>query len=414
MFNRPKTSKLKRTLRPLTAVLMVAFLALLLPAQAHAAKYASIILDAATGKVLYERNADTRIYPASLTKMMTLYMLFSAIEDGKTTLNTRMKVSARAAGQPPSKIGLRKGETIRVDDAIRILVIKSANDVATVVAEHLGRTESEFARAMTAKARELGMTRTTFRNASGLPNNGQMSTARDIANLSIALRRDFPQYYKYFALTKTTFAGQTIQTHNRVLKSYDGADGLKTGYIRASGFNLATSAERNGTRLIGVVIGGKTSRWRDSHMMGLLDKGFEQAQQLAAVPPPARKPTALLASLDPSTSIVPVPPPSPAQGDADAEAIPAWGIQVGAFSAFSVARQQAAEAANTLRPRFGESRIAVTPLQNGSGDLIYRARVVGLDTEPQARAACNHLRGAAATGCVVVPPDNADMALSTR
>jgi len=397
---------------------LAAFVAVLLaaaPTTAQAAKYASIILDADTGKVLYARNPDTRIYPASLTKMMTLYLLFDQIERGKTTLKTPMKVSKRAAGQPPSKLVLRAGETIRVEDAIKILVIKSANDVATVVAEHVAGTESDFARLMTAKARELGMTRTTFRNASGLPNKAQMSTARDMATLSIALRRDHARFYKYFGLTATTFNGRTIRTHNRALLNYDGADGLKTGYIRASGFNLATSAHRDGMSLVGVVIGGKTSRWRDRHMMSLLDKGFEQAHQLATLPRPARKPTGLLASIDPDATVVPVPPPTAAQGDADADSVPApaWGIQVGAFSAFTVARDQAVQAAESLRSRFGDSRPAVTPVKDAGGALVYRARVLGLDTEPEARAACQALRSGA-KGCVVVPPDGRDVALISK
>lgn len=404
----------QRLLTMVAAGLLAASLLATAATPATAATYASIIMDADTGKVLYARNPDTRIYPASLTKMMTLYMLFEQIERGKTSLKTPMTVSKRAAGQPPSKLGLRAGESIRVEDAIKVLVIKSANDVATVVAEHVGGTESDFARLMTAKARKLGMTKTTFRNASGLPNSAQMSTARDMARLSIALKRDFPQYYKYFGQTETSFKGRAIRTHNRVLLNYDGADGLKTGYIRASGFNLATSAHRGGMSLVGVVIGGKTSRWRDRHMMSLLDKGFEQAQQLASLPRPARKPTSLIASIDPDATVVPVPPPTAAQGDADADSVaPAWGIQVGAFSAFSVARDQAVQAAETLRQRFGASRAAVTPVKDTGGGLVYRARVLGLDTEPQARAACQALRGAA-KGCVVVPPDGADVALISK
>ncbi len=397
------------------ALLLAAVLAMA-PQSAQAAKYASIVLDADSGKVLYARNADARIYPASLTKMMTLYLLFERLERGRTSLKSPMTVSRRAAGQPPSKLGLRAGETISVEDAIKILVIKSANDVATVVGEYLGGTESDFARLMTAKARALGMSRTTFRNASGLPNKAQMTTARDMATLSLALRRDFPRYYKYFALTQTTFKGRTIRTHNRVLLNYDGADGLKTGYIRASGFNLATSAHRDGMSLVGVVIGGKTSRWRDRHMMSLLDKGFEQARMLVNLPRPARKPSSMLASLDPDATVIPVPPPTPAQGDTDSDgdALPlAWGVQVGAFSAFTVAREQAVLAAESLRSRFGDSRASVTPVKGADGVLVYRARVLGLETEPDARAACQSLR-AGAKGCVVVPPDGRDMALISK
>lgn len=283
-----------------------------------AARYASIVVDATSGNVLYARNADQRLYPASLTKMMTLYMLFDQLERGKMTLDTKLKVSQRAQGMPPSKVGLKAGETVRVEDAIKILVVKSANDVAVVVAENISGSEIQFATDMTRKAKELGMKRTTFRNASGLPNTGQKSTAEDMATLAMALMRDFPQYYDYFATTAVNFRGRTITTHNHVLKRYAGADGLKTGYIRASGFNLVTSAVRDGRRLIGVVFGGKTSRWRDNHMIDLLDEGFVIAARTENLPAPGYKPLLLadgsvrthpkqLALLPPLPGVKPVP-----------------------------------------------------------------------------------------------------------
>ena len=241
------------------------------PAQA---RYASIVIDAETGEVLRSRSADIRRYPASLTKMMTLYLLFEAIDDGRLNLTSKLKVSKRAAGQPPSKLGLRAGSTIRVEDAIRALVVKSANDVAVVVAEALGGTEVEFARKMTAKAGALGMSRTTFRNASGLPNRKQRSTARDMAQLARALMRDFPHRYHFFDDQRFRYHGRVHRSPNRLLGSYRGMDGIKTGYIRASGFNLAASAEREGRRVIAVVFGGKTARSRNRHMASLLDLGF--------------------------------------------------------------------------------------------------------------------------------------------
>ena len=241
------------------------------PAQA---RYASIVIDAETGEVLRSRNADIRRYPASLTKMMTLYLLFEAIDDGRLNLTSKLKVSKRAAGQPPSKLGLRAGSTIRVEDAISALVVKSANDIAVVVAEALGGTEVEFARKMTGKARALGMSRTTFRNASGLPNRKQRSTARDMAQLARALMRDFPHRYHFFDDQRFRYRGRVHRSPNRLLGSYRGMDGIKTGYIRASGFNLAASAEREGRRVIAVVFGGKTARSRNSHMANLLDLGF--------------------------------------------------------------------------------------------------------------------------------------------
>ncbi|PPR28402.1 MAG: D-alanyl-D-alanine carboxypeptidase DacF [Alphaproteobacteria bacterium MarineAlpha10_Bin1] len=206
------------------------------------AGYASIVLDGDTGEVLRSRNADTRNYPASLTKMMTLYMLFEELDGGRMQMNTKMSVSKRAAGQPASKLGLKRGTTITVRHAIMALATKSANDVATVIAEAIGGTEWEFAAAMTNRARSLGMKRTRFRNASGLPNRKQLSSARDMGVLAMAILRDFPHYYHYFSADKITFKGKTHRTHNNLLNRYPGMDGMKTGYIRASGFNLVASA----------------------------------------------------------------------------------------------------------------------------------------------------------------------------
>ena len=238
------------------------------------ARYASIVIDAETGEVLRSRSADVRRYPASLTKMMTLYLLFEAIEDGKLSLDSKLKVSKRAAGQSPSKLGLRAGSTIRAEDAIKSLIVKSANDIAVVVAEALGGTEIEFARIMTRKAQELGMSRTTFRNASGLPNRKQRSTARDMSRLAQALMRDFPDRYHYFDDQRFSYKGRVHRTPNKLLARYRGMDGIKTGYIRASGFNLVASAERDGRRVIAVVFGGKTPNSRNAHMANLLDLGF--------------------------------------------------------------------------------------------------------------------------------------------
>ena len=241
--------------------------------EAHA-RYASIVIDAETGEVLRSRNADIRRYPASLTKMMTLYLLFEAVDDGKLNLKSKLKVSKRAAGQSPSKLGLRAGSTIRVEDAIKALIVKSANDIAVVVAEALGGTEVEFAKKMTRKAKALGMSRTTFRNASGLPNRKQRSTARDMARLAQALLQDFPEHYHYFDDQRFRYRGRVHRSPNRLLSRYRGMDGIKTGYIRASGFNLAASAEREDRRVIAVVFGGKTSRSRNAHIANLLDLGF--------------------------------------------------------------------------------------------------------------------------------------------
>jgi D-alanyl-D-alanine carboxypeptidase len=260
-------------------------------------KYAAIVINGFTEEVLFSRSADARRYPASLTKVMTLYLLFDALERGDVTLNTKMRVSKRAAGQAPSKLGLRAGSTIIVEHAIKTLVVRSANDVAVVVAEHLGKTESQFAQIMTRKAKALGMNSTQFRNASGLPNRNQYTTARDIARLSFRLISDHPKYYPYFKTKSIRWGGKTYKSHNAVLKNFDGTDGIKTGYIRASGFNLATSTRRNGYHLIGVVFGGRTTKTRDAHMREILNEQFARinsdpslGRRYVVIPSPVHKP----------------------------------------------------------------------------------------------------------------------------
>lgn len=240
---------------------------------------AALVMDAETGRVLYARSGDALRSPASLTKMMTLYVLFDYIKAGRIKLSDEMSVSTFASSQDPSKLGLKKGDTITVEQAIYGLVIKSANDVAVVIAEHIGGSESRFAAMMTQRARDLGMRRTTFRNASGLPNDQQLTTARDLAILARALMRNHPTLYNYFRATYFTWKGKTIKTHNRVLTSLNGANGIKTGYTRASGFNLTTSAERNGKRLIGVVLGGDTWLERDNEMKAMLEAWFTELER---------------------------------------------------------------------------------------------------------------------------------------
>ena len=239
---------------------------------------ASIVVDAVSGEIVSASNADTLTYPASLTKMMTLYLLFEALQDGRVKLTDTIRFSKFAAGQPATNLNVRAGDQISVETAILALVIRSANDAATAVGEHLGGTESGFAKLMTAKAGALGMTHTNFRNANGLPDPKQKSTARDLATLSIALIRDFPEYYPYFSRTKFKYRGVNFAGHNKLLKSYKGYDGIKTGYIRASGFNLASSAERDGRRLVVVVLGGSSPSARDRKVADLLTDGFKKSK----------------------------------------------------------------------------------------------------------------------------------------
>jgi D-alanyl-D-alanine carboxypeptidase len=248
------------------------------PTVPTSSKYASIVVDAGSGTVLYSANADQPRYPASLTKMMTLYMLFEAIEAGRVSRETPIPVSDYARARPPSKIGFKRGQTIDVDMAIRALCVKSANDVAVAVAEFLGGTEEQFAQMMTAKARQLGMRGTTFRNASGLPDDLQTTTARDMAVLGMALRRRFPAQYGYFASTSFAYNGRTIRGHNDLIGGVEGVDGIKTGYIRASGYNIVTSVNRNGRGLVVVVMGGESAKSRNAHVEELITRYLPAAR----------------------------------------------------------------------------------------------------------------------------------------
>lgn len=320
----------------MSLVILAAFMCM--PQTAHANdKYASIVIDANTGMVLRERNADKKLHPASMTKMMTLYMAFDAMDKGRFTKNSRIRVSKHAASMVPSKLYLKPGETIRMEDAIYALVTKSANDVAAALGEAISGSESAFARDMTRMARRLGMNSTTFKNASGLHHPAQVSTARDMARLSQALIQNYPQEYKYFKTNKFTYKGTTHGNHNRLMSTYDGMDGIKTGYVAASGFNLAASAKRNGVRLIGVVFGGRTTRSRNAHMAQILDEGFSKAGrlQLARAEPPSlpepKPKSILLASLQGQQNLqvaqlpkgLPMVPPQDliiGEGDADPEA----------------------------------------------------------------------------------------------
>lgn len=421
-----------RTLPALLAALVV-LSAIAAPASA---KYASIVIDANSGQTLYARNADTRNYPASLTKMMTLYLVFEALDKGQLKPQQKLKVSRRAAGQAPSKLGLKQGQTITVEDAIRALVVKSANDVATVVAEAISGTEVKFALLMTQRAREIGMRRTSFRNASGLPNRRQLSTARDMATLAKSLLDRFPHYYGYFSEEHFSYNGRKYRNHNALMRRVDEVDGIKTGYIRASGFNLVASAERGGHRLIGVVFGSKTASVRDRHMQNLLDRSWNVARaestlmaqplakpeapeqgstdrpitaERAAVPTPVPPAPPQIAAVRPSVEAPKAPRVSPS-GTLAAAAAPnnvsprnsAWGIQVGAFSAYDGAQTAATNATKRLFGLPATATILIEPLAQGSATL-YRARIMGLN-ERLAASSCRQLKRRG-YGCSVVDPE---------
>ncbi|MBI5448260.1 MAG: D-alanyl-D-alanine carboxypeptidase [Gammaproteobacteria bacterium] len=261
------------------------FILMLIPALsgAYPSRYAAVILDYRTGHVLHAINPNAPRYPASLTKMMTLYMVFDALETGRLSLNQALPVSQHAASREPSKLGLRAGQTITVRNAILAMVTHSANDVATVVAEALGQgSERRFGRLMTRRAHQIGMVNSSFCNASGLPEPCQVSTAYDMAKLARAIIITYPQYYHYFQIRQFAYRGAIYGSHNHMLGRYPGVDGLKTGFCRASGFNIATSMKRGGTRLVGVVMGLPSAHARDTHMARLLNNTFQLYPSLAA------------------------------------------------------------------------------------------------------------------------------------
>ena len=347
-------------------------------AEPVSARYASIIINVENGQTLLATNADTRNYPASLTKMMTLFMIFKTLNTGKWTLDTKLKVSARAARQPASRLGLKRGESITVKNAILALVTKSANDVATVVAENIAGTERKFALIMTSMARKLGMTRTTFRNGSGLPHRGQMSTARDMAKLARALLLHHRQYYHFFSTKAFRYAGRIYKNHNKLLANYQGADGIKTGYIRASGYNLVASVKRGRTRLIGVIFGGRNSHQRNRIMTKLLNKAFKITDRSIN--------TAVATSNnDPRKK-----PVSSKIRRKNNTLRRAWGVQVGAYKNYSQAYRSAQSAIKIAKRYLGSGTIKVIPLKTRRGETLYRARIHGL-TKKKAYRTCRAL-----------------------
>lgn len=367
---------------PLLAWFVLAALTLLAlaPLPAHA-KYASLVIDAASGEVLHEVNADTRNYPASLTKMMTLYMMFEALEEGRMRLDDRIVMSRRAASQPPSRLGIKIGQSVSVETAIRALAIKSANDVAASVAEHVAGSERQFALLMTAKARSLGMSNTTFRNASGLPHRSQMSTARDMSKLARAMLLHFPHRYHYFSEERFRYGGKSYKTHNKLLTNYEGTDGIKTGYIRASGFNLVASVKRGDRRLIGVVFGAKNSKSRNRHMVTLLEKGWTKVAPQYALAKTKAKAASKIRKAQARTTKKRTARTGPA----------VWGVQVGAYKTHDPAYAIAVRAVGLAPSYLADGDILVKPLHKKNGRVLYRGRVMGI-TKSQAYRACKFLK----------------------
>jgi D-alanyl-D-alanine carboxypeptidase len=375
--------------------------------------YSAIIIDAKTGRVLHEDSADEYRYPASLTKIMTLYILFEELQRGRVKLDTPMRATANAAAQPPSKLGLRPGDVITAEDAIKALVTRSANDVAVVIGEHIEGSESAFATRMTRTARALGMSRTTFRNASGLPDNEQRTTARDLATLSRAIQEHYPRNFEYFSTRTFSWKGQKIGNHNRLLGRVPGVNGIKTGFIRASGFNLSSNLERDGRHIVGVVLGGTSGAARDTRMKTLLEANLPKASRggyadelvaraempvttsavagrSAPVPMPIAPPReVMMASAAP---IAPIPVAAPVQA---AVAIPTPSPIVSTVAVTTAAASAASSAASTATRPLAKSPIdivasvhrAVTPsaLSSGRGDSTPGAALALTTTPPAMR-----------------------------
>ncbi len=403
---RPERQRRTLFLCPAALVSLLAIFAGLLPAAARAQigseRYSSIVVDAATGNVLEAANPDASRHPASLAKLMTLYMVFEALRDRRITTDQLVPVSGRAASMQPSKLGITPATRLTVDDAILGLVTKSANDAASALGELLGGSEERFAQMMTLRAHALGMSRTTFTNASGLPDPDQWSTARDLAILARHLLGDFPGFYPYFSTRSFVFHGRVIFNHDRMLESYPGADGMKTGYTEASGHNLVTSAVRGGVRLIGVVLGASSNPERDVHMAALLNQGFEQMDV------PMERPTTVASRLPSLVSAAHAASVADQSARQSAHARPApaasvWGIQVGSY----VSEKAAREAANNARRAAddGEARVEPAGLR---GRTTWRAQVFGL-TASEAQSACSVLAHRR-TPCIVLRPDQRQVA----
>ncbi|MCZ2328375.1 D-alanyl-D-alanine carboxypeptidase [Bartonella sp. F02] len=410
--------------------------AIAIPKGMYPGKYAAIVIDANTGKTLFQANANMKRYPASLTKMMSLYLLFEAMETRRVTPNMPIPISKYAATRPPTKMGLKAGQTIPVEAAAKALITKSANDIATAIGEYLGGTEKKFARMMTKKARQLGMMNTHFANASGLPDVRNYSTAHDMAILALALRKDFPKQYKLFKTTSFTFRGRTINSHNRLVKTIKGVDGIKTGYTQMSGSNLATSMRIEGRSIVAVVMGGKSSTQRDTHMANLLNQYFLKARQIkanehlvasarykfpntASIPIPVAKAdltnvddeiSTLLTALaeqpnDSNTAIaavnqaiIPTPNPQRTTSAEIGRVIPAslstsgkWAIQIGSLPSKKQAESLTLKAKNAAKLALKHVSSHIQFFEKNKHHY-YRARFVGFQSKKAALNACSSLK----------------------
>lgn len=410
------------------ALVFIFISALFFSANAAVASTSSIMVNAEDGKVMYETNADELRYPASLTKLMTLYITFNALENGRLKLTDKLKVSRVAASRSPSKLGVRAGETITVKDAVMAVIVKSANDCATVLAEHFSKTEADFAVLMTKTARKLNMNRTTFKNASGLPNSLQKTTARDMSKLAMAVYHHFPQYYKWFSAQSFRYKGQLITGHNHLLKTFAGADGMKTGYTAASGYNIITSAKRNGKRVIAVTMGHRYVGERDRKAALMMNKGLIALKESKWIDVAALTKEINGNNTPPSTTkiasvykgkkfYVPLTgkPNYAAHGNTDTAVLTAlasaqnpaaapangeYAVQIGAFSDYKRAKNYATGINNDIAKQFAAYHVEVEEA-NSSGGVLYRSKLTGMPKNT-ANEICGSLKKQKKT-CLVVP-----------
>ncbi len=344
------------------------------------AKTSTIIIDAITGETILEKSADKKRYPASLTKMMTLYIAFGLLENGKLHLDDEIIVSQEAASRSPSKLGLNPGEKISVEDAIGAMIVRSANDCATALAEKISGTEQEFAKLMNVTAKNLGMKNSVFKNASGLGNRKHKSTARDMAILASAIYHHFPQYYKLFSATSFKFRGETFYTHNHLLKSFEGADGLKTGYIGASGYNIATSAHRNGQRVIAVTLGHDSIKLRDKFVAKQMDLALNRLEKTKM-------------------------PKINTSDDQNQENN--YGVALGEFSSYTSAKKYTV----SLNPQFLQKNIQILPVSKEYA-LLYNAKVFGL-SKNDAEKICIYLKKKNKP-CILLENDSDNMKMALK
>lgn len=361
----------------------------------------SILIDAQSGSILYADNADTLRYPASLTKLMTLYITFNALENGTLSLDDNLKVSRNAANRSPSRLGLIPGKTIDVRTAILATIIKSANDCATVLGESLAKDEKSFAVLMTETAHELGMKDTTFKNASGLPNSQQKTTARDMAILAAALYHHFPQYYSWFSIPQFEYDGRTYKSHNDLLKDFDGADGLKTGYTAASGYNIVTSARRGNHRVIAVTMGHDFSAERDKKVYAMMDKALGN-MELSSLIDYNRLHTEIDTAA-PQTKSVKTATKSYASKTSKSGN---WAIQIGSFGSYTKAQTHAQKIKNKLAGKFAIRGSHIEKVTTG-GKTIYRSKLIGLAKADASRACAALKRGNQACMVTTFTPNSA-------